>query len=46
MKKSGKQALVMSETSGKVKGCHSCKGGTVDEKNPGMSALNPSMPWV
>lgn len=41
MKKSRKQALVMSETSGKVKGCHSCGGGTVDEENPGMNAVNP-----
>lgn len=43
-KMSGKQALVMSETSGKMKECHSCRG-TVDEEKPEMGAVNPSVPW-
>lgn len=43
-KMSGKQALVMSETSGKMKGRHSCRG-TVDEEKPGMGTVNPSVLW-
>lgn len=44
MKMSGKQALVLSENTEKMKVCHFCRG-AVDGENPGVAAINSIGLW-